>query len=71
MTSSRQAICPYCESSDYRRSHRSGLREHLASWVNIRPYRCCQCQERFWQIRDRFWDGSIVSLLLILISELF
>src|SRR4030095_2208493 len=63
--------CPFCKSSECRFSHRKNISERAASWVGIRAYRCPECQTRFWHIGHRLWDGSIGSLVLILMSELF
>ena len=47
--------CPNCAESEFRRSHRKNLREHLISWVGVYPFRCQNCQERFWLIHNRAW----------------
>jgi hypothetical protein len=60
--------CPFCKRSNYRLSHRKDICELAASWLGIRPYRCSECQERFWQIRHRAWDGSLGSFISILAS---
>jgi ribosomal protein L37AE/L43A len=73
MTDSSKHVCPYCQNSSFRRSHRGGLRQHVVSLVGIRPYRCLNCQERFWKISERvlrgIWAGIIGFLLSILMSD--
>ena len=64
----RGAMCPSCESEDTRPSHRTNFSERAMSWIGIRPFRCRECRTRFWQIRGRVWDGTLLSLLLILIE---
>ena len=39
--------CPSCDSEKTHRSHRQGITERLASILNIYPYRCDECNNRF------------------------
>lgn len=43
--------CPVCQSQAVRRSSRRGLMEHLRSWTGHYPYRCYDCQTRFFALR--------------------
>ena len=43
--------CPKCQSDSAHRSHRVGLKEHLASIVGYHPYRCRKCKHRFLNLR--------------------
>ncbi len=42
----RLRFCPNCGDSGHWRSRRRGL-EILLGWVNVYPYRCTRCYERF------------------------
>ena len=39
--------CPKCKNDRAHRSHRKGLKEHLASLLAYYPYRCRECKHRF------------------------
>jgi len=41
-------ICPRCQSGRCRRSRRRGLRDYFISLVNLRPWRCRNCDLRFF-----------------------
>jgi len=43
--------CPQCESRKVHRSRRHGLLERIASAVLISPYRCDNCDHRFFRFR--------------------
>jgi hypothetical protein len=43
-------ICPKCGNNRAHRSHRS-LSERAIGWVGFRPYRCKDCQHRFYAYR--------------------
>ncbi len=45
--------CPHCKSSDVRFSRRGFWLRALARVVPVRPYRCRQCQRRFWAAEAR------------------
>jgi hypothetical protein len=45
--------CPNCSSNNCRRSHRRNMCERAFSWVGIRPFRCLECDGRFWKIGDQ------------------
>lgn len=46
--------CPVCGSQDLFASHRKGLLERgPISWVGVFPYRCGECQTRFYR-----WTGT-------------
>ena len=42
--------CPKCGNSRAHRSHRS-FRDHAVSWLGLKPYRCKDCQHRFYAYR--------------------
>jgi hypothetical protein len=45
-----QRTCPCCPSRRVSRSHRRGIFErYLLSSVRIRPYRCDECDSRFYK----------------------
>jgi hypothetical protein len=41
-------ICPSCYSEDCRRSHREGWRDFVVGVSGLRPWRCRDCQTRFF-----------------------
>jgi hypothetical protein len=43
-------ICPKCGKNNAHRSHRS-LRDWAVTWLNMKPYRCRDCQHRFYAYR--------------------
>ena len=43
--------CPRCQSDEIRRSARRGLKESLLKRIRILPYRCIQCEKRFFRFR--------------------
>ena len=44
--------CPSCKSRKLRRTHRIGIVERSLSKIfGLRPYRCKECDERFFRIR--------------------
>lgn len=42
--------CPKCGKNRAHRSHRS-LRDWAVSWLSLRPYRCRDCDHRFYAYR--------------------
>jgi len=44
--------CPKCNTDHAHRSHRKGLKEHLASLLAYYPYRCRECKHRFLLSRN-------------------
>jgi hypothetical protein len=70
MRANSHRVRPYCQSASFRRSHRRGVRQHVLSCVGIRPYRCLNCQERFWKIHDRVLDGILAGIIGFLVSLL-
>ncbi len=42
-------LCPKCKSDHAHRSHRRGAFEHLASLFAYNPYRCRECDYRFFR----------------------
>lgn len=66
MTTLRQLMnraCPRCEGKVMRRSHRIGSMERFLSGVSrIRPYRCLDCDCRFY-LYDGFVPASLARLL--------
>ncbi len=49
-------LCPGCNTDRARRSHRRGVKEHLLGLFGRFPYRCRQCQLRFYVARSRAAD---------------
>ncbi len=45
--------CPTCESQELRLSHRRSLLERAVSLISFRPFRCRDCNSRFWRFRGR------------------
>jgi hypothetical protein len=45
---SRDLRCPACRGRKIRRSHRRNLFEKAVSLSRIYPFRCTDCQHRFW-----------------------
>jgi hypothetical protein len=41
-------ICPRCYGEDCRRSHREGSRDFLLGVAGLRPWRCRDCEKRFF-----------------------
>jgi transposase-like protein len=51
-TGEESAHCPSCKSSKLRRTHRTGIVERSLSKIfGLRPYRCKECDERFFRIK--------------------
>jgi hypothetical protein len=44
-------ICPKCRKPHAHRSHRS-VKDWFVSWLALKPYRCRDCQHRFYAYRD-------------------
>jgi predicted RNA-binding Zn-ribbon protein involved in translation (DUF1610 family) len=45
--------CPHCGSAEVYRSHRRGTMErYLLRAVGVRPFRCVNCDARFYGRRD-------------------
>src|SRR5260370_30747967 len=49
--------CPFCASTNVRRSHRRGIREKMSSWLARRPYRCHTCMHRFFS-SERYYPEA-------------
>lgn len=48
--------CPVCQSNGVFRSHRRGLLERgPLTWLGVFPYRCGQCQTRFYRLTGRLF----------------
>lgn len=47
--------CPRCQKEGVLRSHPQSLREHLASFLFVAPFRCLSCGHRF--LASRLWLG--------------
>jgi hypothetical protein len=45
----QRRICPSCNSTDVRRSHRVTLFEKVLSVLSLWPFRCMACNHRFWK----------------------
>ncbi len=56
----RVVSCPRCGNDDIQRSARKGPLERLwGGLTGLRPYRCQDCNHRFWRLRaggDRHQD---------------
>ena len=51
MDTKEKLRCPVCEASDVRVSHRRGVLERgPLTWLGILPFRCGQCQTRFYKV---------------------
>ncbi len=51
-------LCPNCRSVDTSRSHRKGpLEKYLLGALGVRPYRCMNCDARFY-VFSRFDEES-------------
>jgi type II secretory ATPase GspE/PulE/Tfp pilus assembly ATPase PilB-like protein len=44
-------LCPKCKTDRAHRSHRTGVKEYVASLAAYYPYRCRHCKHRFLQSR--------------------
>lgn len=44
--------CPVCRSRTVRRSVRRNIIERLRSFAGVYPYRCYDCQTRFFALRE-------------------
>jgi len=45
-------VCPYCASTNIRRSRREGAIEFLLHWVVLlSPFRCRECYQRYFGFR--------------------
>jgi DNA-directed RNA polymerase subunit RPC12/RpoP len=52
-------LCPYCGSSEVFRSHRRGTVErYLLRAIAVRPYRCVNCDARFYGRKDTYGPTS-------------
>jgi len=45
--------CPKCRSLDVRLSHRRNPLERCLSLFALRPFRCLDCNVRFWRFRTK------------------
>ena len=45
--------CPACGSANIRRSQRRNVFENALRSLRLRPWRCLDCQERFFRFRRR------------------
>ena len=45
--------CPSCGSANVRRSQRRNVFEHALYGLRLRPWRCLDCQARFFRVRTR------------------
>ena len=52
MSSDSKRPCPYCGGSEVFRSHRRGTMErYLLRAVGVRPFRCVNCDARFYWLK--------------------
>jgi hypothetical protein len=53
--------CPHCRSTETSRSHRhGGVERYLLRVVGVLPYRCLECDARFYAF-SRFGAGASVT----------
>lgn len=59
------AMCPVCRSTRVYASHRRGFLERIPlTWAGVLPFRCSQCQSRFYRPflwrrrRGQWWNGG-------------
>ena len=53
MSYDSKRFCPYCGGSEVYRSHRRGTMErYLLRAVGVRPFRCVNCNARFYRRGD-------------------
>jgi hypothetical protein len=58
---SKKRNCPFCRSIETFRSHRRGTVErYLLAVVSVRPFRCLNCDARFYAFA-RFDDETSVN----------
>jgi hypothetical protein len=49
-----RVFCPHCQSKDIRRSKRRGMFESsVLSLMPVRPFRCKDCDRRFYGLRSQ------------------
>jgi hypothetical protein len=59
MSSDSKRPCPYCGGFEVFRSHRRGTMErYLLRAVGVRPFRCVNCDARFYGRRDSYGPTS-------------
>ncbi len=59
-----KGICPQCSSSNVRLSRRkTDLEKALSSALWVRPFRCRDCQSRFWNW-DRYKTNAQVMCII-------
>jgi len=59
MSSDSKRPCPYCGGFEVFRSHRRGTMErYLLRAVGVRPFRCVNCDARFYGRRDSYGSTS-------------
>ena len=51
----KRLICPACQSTDCRRSRRSGISDRLLGAARLMPWKCRECSHRFhsWTVRPK------------------
>jgi hypothetical protein len=54
--------CTQCQTDTSHRSHRAGLKEHLASLAGYYPYRCRKCGSRFQEKHDEEPEPASVEI---------
>ena len=59
MSSDPKRPCPYCGGSEVFRSHRRGPTErYLLRAIGVRPFRCVNCDARFYGRKDSYGPTS-------------
>jgi len=62
----KRLICPNCDGRSIRRSHRKNLIEKAGSLFFIKPFRCMDCNQRFW----RYWLPWKTQILLLAVTPI-
>ena len=59
MNSDSKRRCPHCGGPEVFRSHRRGtMKRFLLRAVGVRPFRCVDCNARFYGLRDSYGPTS-------------
>lgn len=48
-----RGLCPACGRGQLRRSHRRNLSEMVRSWFGVHPFRCPECQVRYFRLERK------------------
>jgi hypothetical protein len=59
LTQHNRKACPCCRGKEVYRSHRRGIVErYVLRAVQVRPYRCAACDNRFYKQESRTTNSS-------------